>query len=138
MLAYIDSSVLLRFILTEAERLKEFKKVEYAVSSKLLQVECLRTIDRYKIGMNIPDEQIAKVISKLYESLEHIELIPMTDIILERASQPFPTSLATLDAIHLASLIEWKANFSKNIIMMTHDKELGQASRSIGFEVLGC
>ncbi|MBI4356369.1 MAG: hypothetical protein HY559_00610 [Gammaproteobacteria bacterium] len=45
----MDSSVLLRFVLNEKNQLSEFRRISYAVSSELIRVETLRTMDRYRL-----------------------------------------------------------------------------------------
>ncbi|MBI4208771.1 MAG: type II toxin-antitoxin system VapC family toxin [Deltaproteobacteria bacterium] len=138
MLAYLDSSVLLRIIFNESTALPEFKKIRHAISSELIKIECLRTIDRMRIRLSMPDEEVEKRIASVFYALDRIELIPVSEIILDRASQPFPTMLGTLDAIHLASALEWQSAYGSSPIVVTHDQELGRAARSMGFEVLGC
>ena len=46
MIAYVDSSVLLRVVLFQPDRLPEWPTIEQAVTSALTEVECLRTLDR--------------------------------------------------------------------------------------------
>jgi predicted nucleic acid-binding protein len=55
-IAYVDSSVLLRLVLRQPGALKEWSSVEEGVTSALTQVECLRTLDRLRIVERISDE----------------------------------------------------------------------------------
>ena len=50
MIAYIDSSVLLRIILGQRDRLKEWARVTRVIASALAEVECLRTLDRLRLN----------------------------------------------------------------------------------------
>ena len=59
MIAYLDSSVLLRLVLRQPGALKEWSSVEEGVTSALTQVECLRTLDRLRVVERIPDEALA-------------------------------------------------------------------------------
>jgi predicted nucleic acid-binding protein len=120
-LCYLDSSVLLRVIFKESAVLKEFRDISHAVSSDLLRVECLRTIDRILF----------------FEFQKNIELIPVTREILTRASQPFPTSLGSLDAIHLASCILYRERIAGDVLMCTHDQALHRAASALGLQTLG-
>ena len=45
MIAYVDASVVLRVLLGEPGRLREWRQLETAVSSALAEVELLRTLD---------------------------------------------------------------------------------------------
>lgn len=49
MIAYLDSSVLLRVILGQANALREWSAIEGGVVSALVEVECLRTLDRLRV-----------------------------------------------------------------------------------------
>lgn len=137
MLAYLDSSVLLRVIFGESTKLKDFRKIRHATSSILLRVECLRTIDRIRRESDLNEEEYLHRVNLFYRFQQNIELIPLHHEILNRATQPFPISLGTLDAIHLASGILYRERLGSDLIFCTHDKVLWNAARSVGFDVLG-
>lgn len=59
MIAYIDASVLLRVVLGQRDSLPEWKQVETAISSALVEVECLRTLDRLRIRHGVADADLA-------------------------------------------------------------------------------
>ncbi|MBI4607026.1 MAG: PIN domain-containing protein [Planctomycetes bacterium] len=138
MIAYLDSSVVLRTIFGEPGRLAEIKDVEHAVSSELLKVECLRTIDRLRIQVPLSDKDVAFRNEAVFQVLRATELVLLSPPILDRASQPFPTTVRTLDALHLASALLWRQGEGKDLTVLTHDRELGLAARAVGFQVLGC
>lgn len=137
MIAYLDSSVLLRIVLGQPDALKEWRKVRTGVASALVEVECLRTLDRLRLIRRIADEAIALRRETIYRLLEAIEVVELTAAVLSRAAQPFPTSLGTLDAIHLATAILWTERSGESLVMATHDATLGTASRACGLEVVG-
>jgi hypothetical protein len=58
-------------------------------------------------------------------------------MVLDRAAQPMPTELGTLDAIHLASALLWKDTTGIDLVMATHDRALGLAAQAHGLKVLG-
>jgi predicted nucleic acid-binding protein len=137
MIAYLDSSVLLRIVLGEPDRLGDWDQVQAGVASSLAQVECLRTLDRIQLqkGLSIEETTIRK--EALFRLLEGVELVEVTAEILERAAQPFSVPLGTLDALHLATALLWREVRKKRLVMATHDNALGMAARSCGFEVIG-
>lgn len=137
MIAYLDSSVLLRVILRQSDALREWKKVRIGVASALVEVECLRTLDRFRLVHRIADEEIARRRETVYRILETIEVVELTRAVLSRAAQPFPTSLGTLDAIHLATAILWAERSGESLVMATHDTTLAIAARACGVEVVG-
>jgi len=56
--------------------------------------------------------------------------------VLERAAEPFPTTLGSLDAVHLASALLVRDDL-EGLAFATHDDALGTAARATGFQVHG-
>jgi predicted nucleic acid-binding protein len=136
-IAYLDSSVLLRVILGQHDALKEWGRVSEGIASALVEVECLRTLDRLRLIENYADNVIAERREAVYRLMESMEIVEITYPILSRASQPLPTSLGTLDAIHLATALLWKERAGKVPSMATHDVALAVAARASGLPVVG-
>jgi predicted nucleic acid-binding protein len=137
MIAYLDSSVLLRVVLGQPKRLKEWKRITRPVASALVEVECLRTLDRLRLLEKVTDDQIADRRQAVYQILESLEVVEPTRPILARASQPMPAALGTLDAIHLATALVWRERTGESLTMATHDSALGLAARGSGMRVIG-
>jgi predicted nucleic acid-binding protein len=133
---YIDSSVLLRVVLRERNALAEWSRSSRWISSKLIRVECLRTIDRLRHRFSLDDSATADRLGLVHDLLDGFTFVPVDDRILQRASEPFPTALGSLDALHLASALAARSAIS-DLVFATHDRELGLAARSVGFDVLG-
>jgi len=136
-IAYLDTSVLLRLVLGEPGALEELLSAEAMVSSELLAVESLRTIDRLRLQGSLSAEEAASRRAMATEWLEAVDLVLLRRPILARASEPFPTPLGTLDALHLATALVWQDRTSRALVMATHDRDLALASRSFGVDVLG-
>jgi len=132
---YVDSPVLLRVVLEEAGRLRDWHRIERPIASQLIRLECLRTIDRARLRLNLTDEETAKRRAAVLEQLDGFTLVPLEWPILERAEQPFPTLVGTLDAIHLASALVARSAQS-DLRFATHDGELAVAARAMGFTLL--
>jgi predicted nucleic acid-binding protein len=137
MIAYVDSSVLLRVVLGQRGTLKEWKQITTGVASELVEVECLRTIDRLRYRDQISDDEIAIRRDAVYRLMEQMELVEPVSAILRRAAQPLPVPLGTLDAIHLATASAWREAREKDITVATHDRALATAARASGFRVVG-
>jgi len=136
-IGYLDSSVLLRVILGQRDALKEWGRVSQGVASALIEVECLRTLDRLRLTEHHADEVIAERRESVYRLMESMEIVEISHPILSRASQPLPTALGTLDAIHLATALLWKERTGKGLSMATHDAALAIAARASGLPVIG-
>lgn len=133
---YIDSSVLLRVVLGEPHRLGIWSKIGNAVSSELIRLECLRTIDRARLRLGFDDRLVARLRADVLEAVDAFTLVAIDSLVLDRASQPFPTLVGTLDAIHLASALLIREDID-GLEFATHDDELGTAARATGFAVHG-
>ncbi|MBI4470893.1 MAG: PIN domain-containing protein [Acidobacteria bacterium] len=137
MIAYLDSSVLLRVILGQRDKLKEWKSIDRGVASALVETECLRSLDRLRLRSGTGDEEIAIRREAVFRLLESIEVVDLDQRILKRAAQPLPTELGTLDAIHLVTALDWGEESGKPLVMATHDQALGVAARACGLPVVG-
>lgn len=136
MSVYVDSSVLLRVILGEPGRLRGWARIDHVLSSELTRLESLRTIDRARLRLRLDDEEVAQRRSAVLEAIETFDLVPVSADVLERAAEPFPTVIGSLDAIHLASALLVRPELDQ-LSFATHDRELGLAARSVGFQVSG-
>lgn len=105
MIAYLDSSTVLRVVLGQANSLKERRSITHGVASALIEVKCLRTLDRLRLAEGLNDAELAARRETVFRVLEAIDVVEMTRPVLSRASQPLPTALGTLDAIHLATAL---------------------------------
>ena len=136
MIAYVDSSVILRIVLGQANQLDAWQRLERSVASELVRVECLRTIDRARLAGRLDDATVASRRSGLLELLDGLELVGLEPAILDRAADPFPTSISTLDAMHLATALAIRDDIP-SMAFATHDQSLGIAAAAMGFEVHG-
>jgi predicted nucleic acid-binding protein len=137
MIAYVDSSVLLRVALGQPNALPEWRDIERGVSSALVTTESLRTLDRVRLGVNLSDIEVARRRATILALIDSLELVEIDSSVLDRAAQPMPTEIGTLDAIHLASALLWKGALGIDPVMATHDRALALAAQAHGLEVLG-
>ena len=133
---YIDASVLLRVVLAEAGILREWRRISRPIASQLIRLECLRTVDRARLLHRLDDTRVAEQRAAVIEQLERFDLVPIEWPVLERAAEPFPTALGSLDAVHLASALLVRPQVP-DLHFATHDHGLGIAARAVGFKVLG-
>lgn len=133
---YLDSSVLLRVVLHQPKQLERWGSMR-GISSAIVQVECLRTLDRFRLIEDLGAEQIARQRDKILAALQELEIVEITRAVLNRASEPLPAVLGTLDAIHLATALLWREEHDEDLALATHDTALGTAARAYGFEVVG-
>lgn len=137
MIAYLDTSALLRIVLREAGALDDLRSYDGLVSSELIAVESARTIDRLRSQGALTIEEAAERIGVVNEWLEAVDLVLLRPPVLSRASEPMPMPIGTLDAIHLATALIWRDRMGPLPQLATHDGALATAARAFGFEVRG-
>lgn len=137
MIAYVDASVLLRLALGQRNALAEWPKIQRGVSSALVTTESLRTLDRLRLRAALTDVEVAGRRAAILSLIASLEVVELDAVVLERASQPMPTELGTLDAIHLATALLWKEMTGKVLTMATHDESLGLGAKAHGLSVVG-
>ena len=124
-------------MLGQRDALPQWRSIDRGVASALVEVECLRTLDRLRLAEGLKDDEIALRREAVYRLLEAMEVVELTGPVLSRATQPPPTALGTLDAIHLATALLWRERTETRLVMATHDAALGTAARASGLTVVG-
>jgi predicted nucleic acid-binding protein len=137
MIAYIDASVLLRVALRQSDALTEWREVDRGVSSALILTESLRTLDRLRLRAKLADAEVARRRAAILQLIGSLELVEVDPVVLDRAAQPMPTELGTLDAIHLATALLWKDMTREDLVMATHDGALALGAKAHGLPVIG-
>ncbi len=120
---YVDSSVVLAQLLAE-DRFPDptFWHDGPLVSSRLLEYEVWNRINGRGLGQSHADD-----VRLLLGRLAFLELAPP---VLARAVDPFPSSVRTLDALHLAS-IEFLRGLGQRPLLATYDRRLAEAATSL-------
>jgi predicted nucleic acid-binding protein len=136
-IAYVDASVLLRFALGQPNALPEWRQIERGVSSALIRAESLRTLDRLRRRANLANAEVARRRATILAVIASLEVVDIEAAVLDRAAQPMPTELGTLDAIHLATALLWKEMRRVDLVMATHDEALALGAQAHGLPVVG-
>lgn len=137
MIAYVDSSVLLRVLLGQPDALAEWSDIDLGIASDLVELECLRTVDRLAVSGALEQERTLELRASVYRLTSALELVAVTRPVLARAAQPMPLPLGTLDALHLATALLWSEMREQELLMTTHDRALANAARAMGLRVIG-
>ena len=136
MRTYVDSSVVLRHILSGDQALNVLSISDEVGSSDLLIIECQRVLQRERMAAHLDDQQYSLSVGLLNTILERLYLIDMGPAVKWRAAGPFPTVIGTLEAIHLASAILWgEVESGSEIRILTHNKQLALCAHSLGIRV---
>lgn len=137
MIAYLDSSTILRVLLGQPSPLAEWPSILTPVTSALAEVECARTVDRLRVLGSLTAEQAIATREAVTGVLQAFEIVGLEPRILRRAMQPQPQALGSQDALHLATAEAWRDERGKDLLFATHDRQLALAARASGFRVAG-
>jgi hypothetical protein len=107
------------------------------VTSQLTLTEVDRTWARAAAEKLVTEAQAAEGRRKVRALLSRCHLLAVDEAVLARAGESFPVEpLRTLDAIHLASALEWKREVGGELAVCTRDGRVAENSLALGFKVL--
>ena len=134
MVAYLDSSVLLRYLLLGEITLKHAQEFPRLVSSELLEIECRRVLLRCRMEGRFSDETLIEAVERLEGVLTSIDLLELSGPVKKRSMEAFPIHIKTLDALHLASVLQFTEEVpAENITVFSHDRSFNLCARALGF-----
>ena len=136
MIAYLDTSVILRPLLGQKQPL-HWSGLKAAYSSEILGLEARRVIDRLRLESVLDDKGVVEAHRELIRIEKCIGCLSLTRGVLRRAALPMPTIVKTLDAIHLTSALMLREKLDAPLIFATHDLQQATAAYALGFDVLG-
>ena len=120
---YLDSSVALAQLFGEGRLPPASLWREPLTSSRLLEYEIWNRINARGFGRLLNDD--ARTL------IAHVSLIALTPTVLERALDPFPVPVRTLDALHLASIDFLRAR-GQTVELASYDERLIAGARALG------
>jgi predicted nucleic acid-binding protein len=121
-LIYLDSSVALARLLAENRTPPDAFWRDPMISSRLLEYEVWNRVHARRLGRSLGEETRTLI--------GRVTLIELAPPVLERALEPFPTSVRTLDAIHLAS-VEFLRARGQTVELATYDDRLSAAAHAM-------
>lgn len=127
----------MRAILRDGPLLTEWGRWDFAVTSAMFGVEARRTLDRLRLTQVYDDGDMADAMMELMAIERSLSFLAVTNEVLERASRPMPTTVRTLDALHLASAAIVRDEMLPDLVFATHDRQQAIGARVLGFEVIG-
>ncbi len=119
---YLDTSVALAHLLGEDRVPPDALWDELLVSSRLLEYEMFTRLHARGLGKSHS--------AAARELLERVALADMSVAVLSRALEPFPVTLRTLDALHVATLLFLEAQGQK-VQLATYDDRMAEAARKL-------
>ena len=136
MIAYLDSSVLMRIAFVEPEPLAEWVSIKTGITSALTRLETARALDRERLLATRTDTELQDKEREVSDMLQRLTYVQLDEQVLTQAARHLPVALGTLDAIHLASALLFR-EAKGPLLFATHDTQLARAARAMDFEVIG-
>lgn len=115
----------------------EWRQIDRGISSTLIRTGCLRSLDRFRLRARVPDAEVAAIRADILSLISTFEIVEVDNSVLNRAAQPMPTELATLDAIHLVTALIWQESTGSELVMATHDVALALGAKAHGMDFVG-
>ena len=126
MRCYLDSSALAKLVLRERETtsLREYlKKSTMRLTSAISEVELRRAAVRASANADVAARRVLSVVTQ----------VEVTRDVLRGAATVIPTTLKSLDALHLATALLVASDLD---VFVTYDSQLGAAAATAGFVVV--
>jgi predicted nucleic acid-binding protein len=122
---YVDSSVILAELLVEDRRPPRALWDEALVSSRLLEYEVWNRVHARGLGV-ARHREVRRI-------LMQIDLHELDADYLTRALHPFPVTVRTLDALHLATA-DFLRRYEHGLALASYDHRLLAAAAALGIE----
>lgn len=123
---YLDSSAIVKLVVGEpesAELRRYLRRRRPRLSSALARTEVLRAL------LLAGDE----VVSRGREVLARLDLVRVNDRVLEAAAVLLPTTVRSLDAVHLATAQQLGVDLGS---VVTYDEGMAAAGKGLGLRVV--
>ena len=123
---YLDTSVALAQLLAEDREPPSSLWGKPLISSRLLEYEIWTRLNARRLGQSHAEEARALI--------QRVALIELATPVLERALEPFPVPVRTLDALHLAS-IAFLLGHGQTVELASYDDRLVAAAQALGIPI---
>jgi len=110
---------------------------ELVVSSRTLEVEAFRAVDRLRLLGSLDDPAVALKQAELTQLLSRIDLLAVDHRVIERARSLFAVNLMALDAIHVGTAKMAAADAGEPLEFWMHNERQRIAALLRGLTVKG-
>ncbi len=122
-MVFLETSVFLARILAETRCPPDELFQEPLYASRLLEYEAW--VRLHALGRSASHGSATR------ELLAQVAFLPMSDRVLRRALDPFPVAVRALDALHLATLVHFRAQ-GNDVRLASYDTRLLRAAAALG------
>ena len=137
MVAYLDSSVALNYLLAGGVEIRHALEFPRVVSSELLEIECRRVIQRCRLQGLLDDAGMVEATGRLDELLRSVDLFECSAGVTRRAMESFPVVVKTLDALHLSTALRFNAlDDESSVDLFSVDRQMNLCARAVGLRAV--
>ncbi len=137
--AYFDTSILVKRYVEEdrAAQARLLLGRHRLLSSAILPVEALAALSRRRDAGDLSEANHAAILGRLQRDRAHWELVDPTRTVLARAAQlAGGQGLRALDALHVASALEFGSSTELRVPFITADRRQREAAERSGLTVV--
>jgi predicted nucleic acid-binding protein len=138
-LAYFDTSVLVKNYVTEtgSPRARELLARYQFLSSFITPVELISALTRRRSTGELRADEMPPILARVQEDRPYWKLLDVSQAVLNRAEEIIQrTRIRTLDAVHVASLINFQATSDIQVSFVTADARQRDAAKQVGLDVV--
>ncbi|MDA3949396.1 MAG: type II toxin-antitoxin system VapC family toxin, partial [Spirochaeta sp.] len=137
-LHYLDTSVVLAWLLEGSEVLAPLQGNRRVASSRLLWTEVARGLYRALQTGRLSAAATVAAQHRFARIATRVATIRLNELVLRRAEGPYPVLIRSLDAIHLASAELWlnaefPAGEPERVSVWSFDNRMNQCAALLGF-----
>jgi hypothetical protein len=133
MTVYLDSTFVIRKLLGVGKQTDFWGRWDKAYASTLMRAECFRAANSLRLAGKLDDAGRARLGGWIETVCAAVTQVPVTDAVMRRAADSFPVSIGTLQAMHLATMLELESERGVKCAVATDDPGLLQAAKALGF-----
>ena len=134
MIAFVDTSVVLRFVLEGDISLHQAFAAAVTACSELLWIESMRVAQRLRLDGALSDRALAEAVGRIATCYASFRVYLLDDEIKQAAAGPFPTVIGTLDALHLACVRRCARHYpGETLLVFSYDRQMNLCARALGF-----
>ena len=134
MIAFVDTSVVLRFVLEGDISLHQAFAATVTACSELLWIESMRVAQRFRLDGGLDDKNLAEAVSRIAACYSSFRVYLLDEEIKQTAAGPFPTVIGTLDALHLACARRAARHYpGETLLVFSYDRQMNLCAQALGF-----
>lgn len=137
--AYFDTSVLVKRYLREdgSSRARSLLPRYRFLSSAIAPIEAMSAMCRRRASGELDANDFVAIRSRMQNDRAYWELVEVSPLVLSRAEELIQqTDLRTLDALHVASALTFKAASGINLAFVTGDGQQRDAAKNWALDVI--